>query len=56
MDSISPKKILSLVLILTGAAFLTVGLITRQPALWGVAPGMITLGVVFLALTRTRRA
>ena len=55
MNPMSSTRTLGLVLILTGAAFLTTSLIIGYAALWGVAPGLIALGVTLMAVSRTRR-
>ena len=55
MNPMSSTRTLGLVLILTGAAFLATSLVIGYAALWGVAPGLIALGVTLMAASRTRR-
>ena len=55
MSPMSSTSTLGLVLILTAAASLTTSLIIGYAALWGVAPGLIALGVTLMAASRKRR-
>ena len=54
MESNRSKKVLGFVFLACGVTFLCAGLATKLLALWAMAPGMIALGVVFLAVSRRR--
>jgi hypothetical protein len=49
------KKALGIVFLACGVTFMSVGLATKILALWGMAPGFIALGVVFLAMSGKKR-
>lgn len=50
----SPRsfKNAGIVFLIVGLANLAVAIFARQPVFYGIAPGMIALGVIFLAKSR----
>ena len=50
----SPKTLLTLgiVLLSCGISFRAAGLATHLVALWSIGPGMLAMGVVFLAMSK----
>jgi hypothetical protein len=51
-------QILGMVVLLSGATFLIVGLSTKMTAMWTIGPAFLVLGMVFLvtASVRAKRA
>lgn len=54
MDSTTSYLPLGLVFFCCGVALLVLGLVTQAVALWALGPALIALGVVFIALARSR--
>ena len=54
MDSTTSYLPLGRVFFCSGVALLVLGLVTQAVALWALGPALITLGVVFIALARSR--
>lgn len=55
MFSIRNLLILGFVFLTNGITFMVVGLTTQLNIFWTLGPSFMTLGVVFLAISRTRR-
>lgn len=53
MQSPQSSKNAGLVFLIVGVANLIVAVVARQPVFYGIAPGLIAIGVVFLAKSRT---
>ena len=48
------KRAFGIVFLACGVTFMSAGLATKTLVLWGMAPGFIALGVVFLAVSKKR--
>ena len=55
MNSIKTLLILGFVFLTNGITFLIVGLATHLTAFWALGPSFIALGVVFLAISKSRK-
>ena len=55
MTSIKSLLIIGFVFLTNGITFLVVGLATNLTVFWSLGPAFITLGVVFLAIAKSRR-
>jgi hypothetical protein len=56
VDSIKRLLILGFVFLTNGLTFLVVGLTTDLTVFWTLGPALIALGVVFLAISKTRKS
>ncbi|WP_243351512.1 hypothetical protein [Stenotrophomonas acidaminiphila] len=55
MDSIKTLLIIGLVFLANGIVFLLVGLTTHQTVFWTLGPSFMVLGIVFLAISSSRK-
>ena len=55
MQSPQSFKNAGIVFLIVGVANLAIAIFARQPVFYGIAPGMIAIGVIFLAKSRATR-
>jgi len=53
----SPQQFLAtgIAFLFCGVAFFAAALLTKQIAFYGIAPAFLTFGIVFIALSRSKR-
>ncbi len=54
MQSPQSFKRAGVVFLIVGLANLAIAVVARQPVFYGIAPGLIAMGVIFLAKSRAK--